>query len=124
MVEKKDTMNIALAAARALSDKKAEDIVIIDIASKASFADYMVLASGNSERQIGTLAEDVDDRLAADGIIAKNIEGQKTSGWMLIDFGDVVVSILTKEMRARYNIEKVWGDCEFINFEGGIPSYE
>lgn len=105
----------AFAAAKFLDSKKAEDTVIIDIANKASFADYMVIASGNSERQIGNLADDLKDKLAESGIHAKNTEGEKTSGWLLIDFGDLIVNVLTKEMRQRYNIEKVWGDCDFIN---------
>lgn len=110
---------IAFLAAKTLDDKKAQDIVIIDISEKASFADYFVIASGGSERQIGTLSEEIDDTFAKEKILLKNIEGQKTSGWILLDFGDVIVNILTTEMRERYNIEKVWGDCTFIHYEEG-----
>jgi len=112
-----DNKEIALLAAKVLADKKAQEIVVIDISSKASFADYFVLASGTSERQIGTLSEEVDDQFAKEGIIVKSIEGKKTSGWILMDFGDIIVNILTTDMRARYNIEKVWGDCEFLSVE-------
>lgn len=115
-----DSKNAALLAAKTLDDKKAQDIIIIDIAEKASFADYFVLASGNSERQIGTLAEDIDDIFAKEGVQLKNIEGKKTSGWILLDYGDVIINILTTEMRERYNIERVWGDCPITQYEEGI----
>ena len=114
-----NTKDIALLAAEVLDNKKAKDIIIIDITEKASFADFFVLASGGSERQIGTLADEVDDRFAKEGILAKSIEGKQNSGWILMDFGDVIVNILTDEMRERYNIERVWGDCKFIHYEEG-----
>ena len=63
---------------------------------------------------------DLKDKLSENDIFAKNTEGEKSSGWILIDFGDLVVNILTKEMRQRYNIEKVWGDCDFINIVEGV----
>ena len=114
-----NSREIALLAAEVMDNKKASNITIIDIGEKASFADYFVLASGGSERQIGTLADEVDDRFAKEGIIAKSIEGKQNSGWILMDFGDVIVNILTNEMRERYNIERVWGDCKFIHYEEG-----
>jgi len=108
---------MALMAAKILDDKKAKDVLIIDISKKASFADYFILASGANERQVGSLSEEIDDQFAKEGIIAKSIEGKKTSGWILMDYGDVIVNVLSAEMRDRYNIEKVWGDCEFITLE-------
>lgn len=113
-----ENRELALKAARILDDKKAKDIIIIDIREKASFADYFVLASGNSERQVGTLSEEVDDLFQAEGITPKSIEGHRRSGWILMDYGDVIVNVLTTEMRERYNIEKAWGDGEFIRLEG------
>lgn len=107
----------ALLAGKVLSDKKAEDIVIIDIEEKASFADYFVLCSGTSERQINTLADEIEDKFAEQGLIVKSIEGKHGSGWILMDFGDIIVNLFTKEMRERYSIEKVWGDCRFIEVE-------
>lgn len=112
-----ENKEIALMAAKILDEKKAKDIVIIDISSKASFADYFVLASGANERQVGTLSEEIDDRFSEEGIFTKSIEGKKASGWILMDYGDVIVNVLSSEMRDRYNIEKVWGDCEFITPE-------
>lgn len=108
---------IALKAAAVLMNKKALDVVVIDIKEKSSFADYFVIASGGSERQVGTLADEVEDQFAKEGILTKSVEGKKTSGWILMDFGDVIVNIFTVEQRDRYNIEKVWSDCSFITLD-------
>jgi len=110
--------DIAFKAAAVLNKKKALDVVIIDITGKSSFADYFVIASGSSERQVGTLADEIEDRFAKDGIIlTRGVEGKKTSGWILMDYGDVIVNIFTTEQRDRYNIEKVWSDCGFITID-------
>ncbi|MCL1810088.1 MAG: ribosome silencing factor [Clostridiales bacterium] len=105
---------IALFSAKHLDKKKARDVAVIDIGAKSSFADYFVLASGSSERQIGALCEEAEDLLAKEGIALKNIEGKPASGWILMDCGDVIINIFTLEMRERYNLEKVWGDCELL----------
>ena len=107
----------ALLAAEILDSKKAEDIVVIDIAEKSSFADYLIIASGNSQRQVNTLVDEVEERFAKEGIFPKNIEGKNNSGWILMDFGDLIINIFTKEVREKYNIEKVWGDCIFLDLE-------
>jgi len=112
-----NSREIALESAKLLSAKKASDIIIIDIEAKSSFADYFILASGMHERQIGALADEVEDGLAARGFEPKSIEGKKESGWILMDYGDVIVNILTRDMRERYNIERVWGDCDTLNLE-------
>jgi ribosome-associated protein len=109
-----NSRELAVLATETMENKKAEDLMILHIEEKASFADYFVLASGKSERQIGALADEVQDAYAKEGFIAKNIEGKKESGWILMDYGDVIVNVLTEEMRSRYNIEKVWADCEVI----------
>lgn len=116
MMNSKET---ALLAAKVLDDKKAVDVVIIDIGEKASFADYFVIATGNSERQVGTLSDDIGDKLAEADVMLKNIEGKQTSGWILMDYGDVIINIMTSEMREHYNIERVWGDCNLIHYEEG-----
>ena len=113
-----ENKELALKAAKILNEKKARDIIIIDIREKASFADFFVLASGSSERQVGTLSEEVEDRFQSEGLAPKGIEGHRSSGWILMDYGDVIVNVLTTEMRERYNIEKAWGDGVFITLEG------
>lgn len=109
--------DIAMLAAKAIDDKKGQDIVIIDIGTKAAFADYMIIASGGSERQVGAFCDEVEDKLAEQGVFVKSIEGKKNSGWILMDYGDIIVNLLTVDLREKYNIEKVWADCEFLNLE-------
>ena len=101
----------AYLAAETLSTKKAKDIVVIDIAEKSGFADYFIVATGNTDRQINSLVDDVEDAMAKEDLLVKSVEGKNTSGWILLVFGDVIVNLFTPEMRDRYNIEKIWADC-------------
>lgn len=103
--------------AETLSSKKAGDVMIIDIGAKSSFADYFVMASAGNERQLEALKDNVEDLLEPQEIFPKSVEGKKDSGWILMDYGDVIVNILTQETREKYNIEKIWGDCEFVTVE-------
>ena len=105
---------LAMEAARILDSKKGDDILIIDIREKASFADYFVMASASNIRLLKNLVEEVEKALDVKGISVRHIEGAADSGWVLMDYGDVIINVLSSEMRDRYNIEKVWGDCEFI----------
>lgn len=107
----------AILAAKTLADKKGQDIVVIDIQGKAAFADYFVICSGTSERQINSLTDDVENAFAKEGLLVKSIEGKQNSGWILMDFGNIIINLFTKEMREKYSIEKVWGDCDFIEVE-------
>lgn len=109
--------DIAMKLAELLNSKKADDIVVIDIAEKSSFADFLVVASGTSDRHIESLIDDVEDLAAQDGVPTKGIEGKNGTGWILLDLGDVIVNIFSREMRTKYNIEKVWADCEMTHME-------
>ena len=103
--------------AETLSAKKAMDVIIIDISPKSSFADYFVMASAGNERQLEALKDHIEDLLEPQEIFPKSVEGKRESGWILMDYGDVIVNILTREMREKYNIEKIWGDCEIVTCE-------
>lgn len=92
-----------------LDKDKAEDVVVIDLAGKSSIADYMVIASGRSQRQVGAMAEHIGERLKAHGVRRVSIEGARWGDWVLIDGGDVVVHLFRPEVRRHYNLEKMWG---------------
>ena len=111
MIEAK---KMALDIAKLLDEKKAMDVAVIDISPKASFADYFVMASAGSERQLDALVDNVEDALEPQKIFPKSVEGKRSSGWILMDYGDVVVNVMTVEMREKYNIERIWGDCESL----------
>jgi ribosome-associated protein len=92
-----------------LSDDKAQGIVVIDLAGKTEIADFMVIASGTSQRQVGAIADHLRERLKASGHRNLSTEGERHCDWVLIDAGDVLVHIFRPEVRAFYNLEKMWG---------------
>ena len=108
-----DNKSFALLAAKTLDNKKAIDIVVIDIAEKSSFADYMVIASGGSERQVQALVDDVEDAFAKEGLLVKSIEGRQNSGWVLMDFGDVIVNIFTRDTRENTTLKRCGATAAF-----------
>ncbi len=87
---------------------KALDIELIDLRGQTSLADYMIVASGTSTRHISALAEKLDDRLRALGIKDVHMEGLRTSDWVVVDAGDVIVHLFRPEVRSFYGIEKMW----------------
>jgi nicotinate-nucleotide adenylyltransferase len=93
---------------RSLEDDKAEDIVVIDLKGKSSFADYMVIASGRSNRQVVAIADHLAERLKQAGQPPMSVEGKQGGDWVLIDAGDVVVHVFRPEPRAFYALEKMW----------------
>lgn len=112
-----DSKETAKALADILNSKKARDVVMIDIAEKSSFADYFVIATAGSERQMGALAEEIEDKFAEIGIEPKSKDGRPETGWILVDGGDVIVNLFTEETRDKYTLEKIWNDCESIRVE-------
>lgn len=91
-----------------LEDDKAEDILALDIRGKSSFADMLVIASGRSARHVGALADHVMRKLKDAGVKDVRVEGLPQADWVLVDAGDVVVHLFRPEVRAFYNIEKIW----------------
>jgi ribosome-associated protein len=92
-----------------LDDMKAEDIVSINLTGKSSIADMMVVASGRSNRHVGSIADDVLEKLSEAGLKGLRVEGMPHCDWVLIDAGDVIVHIFRPEVRSFYNLEKMWG---------------
>jgi ribosome-associated protein len=92
----------------ALDDDKAEQIVSVNLAGKTSIADYMVIASGMSQRHVGALAEKLAASLKEEGVKVGPIEGKEQCEWVLVDTGDVIVHLFRPEVREHYNLEKLW----------------
>lgn len=101
----KDVLNAILAS---LDESKAEDRISIDISGKSSIGDYMVVASGRSQRHVSAIADRLVTDLKAAGATDIRVEGQKACDWVLVDAGDVIVHIFRPEVRTFYNIEKMW----------------
>lgn len=94
---------------KTLEDGKAEDIVVIDLQGKSGIADYMVIATGRSQRQVSALAERLLSALKNGGYGRASAEGLTHGDWVLIDAGDVIVHLFRPEVRGYYNLEKMWG---------------
>jgi ribosome-associated protein len=95
-------------AVAVLEDAKAQDIQIIDLSERSSFADYMVIASGTSSRQVKAMADRLVQRAKAQGIQPLGVEGAGDAEWVLVDLADVVVHVMQPQTRAFYNLEKLW----------------
>jgi ribosome-associated protein len=100
-----ETLRVILAR---LDDMKAEDTITIDLSGKTTIGDYMVVTSGRSNRHVGAVADHVVEDLRTAGLHDVRIEGQPHCDWVLIDAGDVIVHIFRPEVRAFYNLEKMW----------------
>jgi len=92
-----------------LDDDKAHDVAVIDLAGKTDFADYMVIATGTSQRHVATMAEHLRDKIKSAGYGRVPVEGLEQGDWVLIDGGDVIVHIFRAEVRKFYDLEKIWG---------------
>jgi ribosome-associated protein len=92
-----------------LEDDKAEEILAIDLAGRASFADRMVVATGLADRQISAMATHLSDKLHEAGFKKLRIEGANGTDWVLIDAGDIIIHLFKPEARSLYALEKMWG---------------
>jgi len=105
---------MARKAVEAASAKQAIDIVLLDTKGVCSFADYFVICSGDSERQIKTIYEEIGHILKKAGILPHHHEGTIDSGWLLIDFGDVIVHIFTPFEREYYQLDGLWRQASTV----------
>jgi ribosome-associated protein len=104
-IDTEETLRLVLAR---LDDMKAEDTTIIDLRGKSAIADVMVVTSGRSNRHVGSVADRVLEGLNKAGLADVRVEGTPLCDWVLIDAGDVIVHVFRPEVRAFYNLEKMW----------------
>ncbi len=107
----RNSRETALLTAQAADDKKASDILILDLRGLTYITDYFVICSGSNPAQIGAVADWIEQTLAKTGVHPSHIEGQAEASWVLMDYGDVVVHIFDEQARVYYNLEKLWGDA-------------
>ena len=100
----------------ALSDKKAQDIIVLELGAAGTLADVFILATGNSDVHMKTLTETAEEALKRRGL-AVRLEGEHSSNWRLIDAGDVAIHIFSQKGREFYKLEKLWGDAEALRYE-------
>lgn len=108
---------MAKLAFEALEDKKAEDIKILEIGNISIIADYFIIANGTNASQVQALVDNVQDVLGRNGYEPKRVEGLRTSNWILLDYGDVVIHVFSKEDRLFYDLERIWRDGKSVSKE-------
>ena len=106
--ERHSSQDVLALVLKSIDDDKAEDIVQIDLRGRSDVADYMVICSGRSSRQVASISEKLADRLKHELRISVRMEGKETADWVLIDAGDVIVHVFRPEVREFYQLEKMW----------------
>ncbi len=104
-------------AYQALDEKKAEDIKVLEIGDITIIADYFIIANGTNSSQVQALVDNVQDVLGKNGYEPKRIEGIRSTNWVLMDYGDVIVHVFSKEDRLFYDLERIWRDGKSITKE-------
>ncbi|HRC12164.1 MAG TPA: ribosome silencing factor [Dermatophilaceae bacterium] len=106
---------LARAASDAALDKKAEDVIAIDVSGQLALTDIFVIASATNERQVGAIVDEIEERVRRAGAKPLRREGGRDDRWVLIDFGDIVVHVQHQEERAFYQLERLWRDCPLVD---------
>ena len=117
MDQANQSKEMAKIAYHALSDKKGEDIKVIDIAEISVLADYFIIANGSNANQVNAMVDSVEEELSKAGYDVKQREGYGLGNWVLLDFGDIIVHVFDKENRLFYDLERIWRDGKLIDPE-------
>tara|TARA_B100001964_G_scaffold237366_1_gene300782 strand:+ start:160 stop:546 length:387 start_codon:yes stop_codon:yes gene_type:complete len=110
------------ASVLAAQDKKAMDVVVLDLRSGTAFTDFFVICSGQHPRQVKAIAESIEERLRRHGARPTVVEGAGRAEWILLDFFDFVVHVFTPEVRDFYELERLWGEAERLDVSSAEPA--
>ena len=108
----------ARVAARAALDKKALDLVVLDVQSISNVTDYFLVCSGRSTTHLKTISDAIREELKEAGVRPLHAEGMAESGWILLDYGDVLMHVFLEDTRAYYALERLWGDAPALPVDG------
>ena len=112
-----DSITLANRISELIFNKKGYDVKILDLKEVASFTDYFIICSADSDTQVKAIADEVDKSLRDQGMKSWHKEGYRALNWVLLDYVDVVVHIFKKDVREYYNLEKLWGDAPVVEVE-------
>lgn len=110
-------IQVANIAAAAAADKLAENLIALDVTEPMPLTDIFLLASGRNERQVASIADEIEFKLLEAGVKYLRREGKETGRWILLDFGDVVCHIMHEEDRMYYSLERLWKDCPVVKLD-------
>jgi ribosome-associated protein len=105
----------AILCAQAALDHKAIDLAILEVKKLSSFADYFVICSGSSDRQVQAIASYIEEKLGKQGLYPLGIEGKREGRWVLLDYGDVIIHIFYEPIREFYDLERLWSDAPKVD---------
>lgn len=112
-----NSKEMAVISYDALEEKKGQDIKVLDISKISVLADYFIIASASNSSQMQALIDNVEEKLAQAGYHMKRLEGNKSSSWVLMDYGDLVIHIFDQEDRLFYDLERIWSDGQTMDIE-------
>ncbi|CAB4616431.1 MAG: ribosome silencing factor [Actinobacteria bacterium] len=110
-------IQVANIAASAAADKLAENLIALDVTEPMPLTDIFLLASGRNERQVASIADEIEFKLLEAGVKYLRREGKETGRWILLDFGDVVCHVMHEEDRMYYSLERLWKDCPVVKLD-------
>ncbi len=117
-----EALDMARVAVAAAADKKAQDIVVLDVSDQLVITDCFVIASAPNERQVQAIVDEIEDRLLRIGAKPVRREGERDGRWVLLDYADIVVHVQHEEERAFYALERLWRDCPVIGLPESVTS--
>jgi len=109
--KKDDTKKRVILCVNAALEKKAKNIIILNMQKVTSFADYSIVCSGNSDRQVQSIAQAIEENMKKNGFLPLGIEGEKTAQWILMDYADIIVHVFYEPVRDFYDMERLWSDA-------------
>ncbi|MFM1957602.1 MAG: hypothetical protein RLZ41_1001 [Actinomycetota bacterium] len=117
MTATQKAIQVANIAASAAADKLAENIIALDVTDPMPLTDVFLLASGRNERQVASIADEIEFKLLEAGVKYLRREGKETGRWILLDFGDVICHVMHEEDRMYYSLERLWKDCPVVKLD-------
>lgn len=117
-----DNLELLKIAVKAADDKRAEDILALNMKGISLIADYFIICHGNSDKQVQAIAREMKDKAQENGIVVNKMEGFDEARWILIDLGDVVAHVFHRDERSYYNLERLWGDAPLEDIHSQLSS--